>query len=220
MICAVAIHGLVGLGTELLPPADPRQFTVRLVCPPGQRVEATARVAGVVEELRGLRPPPQVAGYRAHFDYLVHGRRLRGSLYPLEKTVGTNLAKAKDLAQAATFGMMGRKKEAHAAIEALLELGDPVTSDTQVLVCGHAILEKFLDPYKALTAHALYLHSSEPMPIPEIDGLLAETLLSGELLSGPGDLSPLPLMGIPGWWPAGPQDEAFYSDEGVFRPRR
>lgn len=92
--------------------------------------------------------------------------------------------------------------------------------ETRVLVCGHAILEKFLDPYKALTAHALYLHSGEPMAIQEIDELLADTLLSGELLAEPGDLSPLPLMGIPGWWPSGPQDEAFYGDQGVFRPRR
>lgn len=92
--------------------------------------------------------------------------------------------------------------------------------DIHVLVCGHAILEKFLDPYKALTAHALYLHSDEPMAIAEIDELLADALLSGELLAEPGDLSPLPLMGIPGWWPSGPQDGAFYADRGVFRPPR
>lgn len=92
--------------------------------------------------------------------------------------------------------------------------------EAQILVCGHAILEKFLDPYKALTAHALYLHSSEPMAIPEIDELLADALLSGEFLSEPKDLSPLPLMGIPGWWPSGAQDETFYADEGVFRPAR
>ena len=92
--------------------------------------------------------------------------------------------------------------------------------EIQVLVCGHAILEKFLDPYKALTAHAVYLHSSEPMTIPEIDELLADALLSGELLSAPGDLSPLPLMGIPGWWPWGAQDDVFYADKGVFRPAR
>jgi len=91
---------------------------------------------------------------------------------------------------------------------------------THVLVCGHAILEKFLDPYKALTAHALYLHSGEPMAIPEVDELLADALLSGELLSEPKDLSPLPLMGIPGWWPPGAQDDTFYADEGVFRPAR
>jgi HAE1 family hydrophobic/amphiphilic exporter-1 len=46
-----AVMSLVKLGSELLPPADPRQFSVRLVGPPGQRVEATARVAEVVEEI-------------------------------------------------------------------------------------------------------------------------------------------------------------------------
>jgi len=36
----------------------------------------------LVEELRSLRPGPDVAGYRARFVYCVYGRRLRGSLYP------------------------------------------------------------------------------------------------------------------------------------------
>jgi len=38
------------------------------------------------------------------------------------------------------------------------------------------------------------------------------------LLNSPADLSPLPLMGIPGWWPRAEQNEAFYSDRQVFRP--
>lgn len=42
---------LVRLGTELLPPADPRQFSLRLVGPPGQRVESTAETVAVVEEI-------------------------------------------------------------------------------------------------------------------------------------------------------------------------
>jgi HAE1 family hydrophobic/amphiphilic exporter-1 len=45
------VWGLLGLGSELLPPSDPRQFSVRLVGPPGQRVEATARVVQTVEEI-------------------------------------------------------------------------------------------------------------------------------------------------------------------------
>ena len=46
-----AVWGLFGLGTELLPPSDPRQFSLRLVGPPGQRVESTAVVVEAVEEL-------------------------------------------------------------------------------------------------------------------------------------------------------------------------
>jgi len=42
---------LAGLGTELLPPADPRQFALRLVLPAGQRVESTERVTEAVEQI-------------------------------------------------------------------------------------------------------------------------------------------------------------------------
>jgi len=49
VLCAAAAGSLLRLGTELLPPADPRQFSVRLVGPPGQRVESTAETVAVVE---------------------------------------------------------------------------------------------------------------------------------------------------------------------------
>jgi len=39
------------LGTELLPPADPRQFNTRLVGPPGQKVEATNETVAVIEDI-------------------------------------------------------------------------------------------------------------------------------------------------------------------------
>lgn len=91
---------------------------------------------------------------------------------------------------------------------------------TGVSVCGHAILEKFLQPYKSLTAHAVYLHLEKPMSAGELDETLADALLEGTLVRTPKDLSPLPLMGIPGWWPFGAQDAGFYADRDVFRPAR
>jgi HAE1 family hydrophobic/amphiphilic exporter-1 len=51
LAAAGAVYVLLQLGAELLPPADPRQFSVRLVGPPGQRVEATENVTSVVEEI-------------------------------------------------------------------------------------------------------------------------------------------------------------------------
>ena len=56
VLLAAAVAGfsawrLLGLGTELLPPADPRQFSVRVVGPPGQRVESTAQVVAGIESL-------------------------------------------------------------------------------------------------------------------------------------------------------------------------
>ncbi|MDQ7086701.1 MAG: efflux RND transporter permease subunit [Acidobacteriota bacterium] len=43
--------GLGRLGTELLPPADPQSFSLRLVAKAGMPVEATAEVAGRVEDI-------------------------------------------------------------------------------------------------------------------------------------------------------------------------
>lgn len=51
VLSAGGIWGLTRLGSELLPPSDPRQFSVRLTGPPGQRVEATERVVASVEQI-------------------------------------------------------------------------------------------------------------------------------------------------------------------------
>lgn len=99
------------------------------------------------------------------------------------------------------------------------------SSRLKLFVCGHALLEKFLQPYKAITAKALLLVVDEAtFALPRekqlawLDDKLAGELLAGRLFSSPADLAPLPLMGIPGWWPLGSQDEVFYADPGVFRP--
>ncbi len=51
LVAALGIWGLVSLGTELLPPSDPRQFSIRVVGPSSQRVESTARVVEGIESL-------------------------------------------------------------------------------------------------------------------------------------------------------------------------
>lgn len=94
-----------------------------------------------------------------------------------------------------------------------------------VFIFGHAMLEKFLDPYKSMTANALLVHTpgcvsemSRDQWLNSLDYALASELDSGTLLESSGDLSPLPLMGIPGWWRSGEQDRDFYGDQSVFRP--
>ena len=45
--------------------------------------------------------------------------------------------------------------------------------------------------------------------------------VSGELAAGElstASFTPLPVLGVPGWWEG--QDEAFYADAAVFRPKR
>lgn len=88
---------------------------------------------------------------------------------------------------------------------------------TRLEVIGHAILEKCLKPYKALTAQALLLCApAGVLPGPAaLDAWLAGRLLAGQVLTGSEHLAPVPLMGVPGWWAA--QGDAFYADTGVFR---
>lgn len=93
----------------------------------------------------------------------------------------------------------------------------------RVVICGHALLEKLCAPYKAITAHALLLHVAAARLsqagedfLSWLDRELAERMPSG-LCTAPAALSPLPLAGIPGWWPDAPQDSSFYDDSTVFR---
>ena len=95
------------------------------------------------------------------------------------------------------------------------------------IVVGHALLESMLTPYKSLTAQALPLEVA-PTDMPErtngarveLDRTIARGLLNETLLQSTADLTPLPVMGLPGWWTAEPQDADFYRDPRVFRPRR
>lgn len=97
----------------------------------------------------------------------------------------------------------------------------------QVFLCGHALLEKLLQPYKAITAQALLVLADEKMTarpretqLTAFDQVMAAQLFDERFFDAPACLSPLPLMGIPGWWPDAAQDDQFYADQTVFRPLR
>jgi hypothetical protein len=110
--------------------------------------------------------------------------------------------------------------------EAFVAMRGAWANDTRVVICGHALLEKLLAPWKSITAQALLLQvdvaRAEPMDgagFPAwLDTVIGDGLEAGGLCDAPADLSPLPVAGIPGWWLNGPQDAAFYTDEAVFRP--
>jgi len=94
--------------------------------------------------------------------------------------------------------------------------------DCEVWLFGHALLEKLVSPYKAITAHAWALVADEEyfrLPPddkpPRMDRLVANSLSTG--LSNRG-FTPLPVLGVPGWWDG--QDRAFYADATVFRASR
>lgn len=94
----------------------------------------------------------------------------------------------------------------------------PLWAQARVELFGHALLEKLVAPYKSITAHVYAL----PVP-PGLagdaawDAWLAGTLGAEGLRSKP--FTPLPVLGVPGWWPAN-AEPGFYADSGVFRPPR
>ncbi len=86
---------------------------------------------------------------------------------------------------------------------------------TRLWTFGHAALEKAVQPYKSITVHLWRVPQSVAQT--DLDAWLAQDLTPDKLARKP--FSPLPLLGVPGWWPAN-EDPAFYADASVFRPRR
>ena len=76
------------------------------------------------------------------------------------------------------------------------------------VLIGHALLEKLATPRAAITAHVWL--ADEPAEAP------------GSIQPGPWarkPFHPLPVLGVPLWWPAN-EDASFYDDASVFRPPR
>lgn len=86
---------------------------------------------------------------------------------------------------------------------------------TRLWTFGHAALEKAVQPYKSITVHLWRV--AQDVAQSDLDAWLAQDLTPEKLARKP--FSPLPLLGVPGWWPAN-KDPAFYADASVFRPRR
>jgi hypothetical protein len=94
--------------------------------------------------------------------------------------------------------------------------------ECEVCLFGHALLEKLVSPYKAITAHTWILiedHAFFNMRPADrrtwLDVTIATQLAAGLSTS---DFTPLPVLGVPGWWDS--QDNAFYEDAAVFRQKR
>jgi hypothetical protein len=84
---------------------------------------------------------------------------------------------------------------------------------TQTVVFGHGLLARLPSPHRGLTAHALaILIPKEEFEIDNLDSRVASAI---EALAVPGNLMPLPVMGLPEW--SADQDVRFYSDTTVFR---
>lgn len=91
----------------------------------------------------------------------------------------------------------------------------PLWQQAQLVLFGHALLEKLLDPRKTITAH-VYRAQPAMNSIAELDAWVAQDLSAGKLAGKP--FTPLPVLGVPGWC-AENENFSFYDDSSVFRPR-
>lgn len=95
----------------------------------------------------------------------------------------------------------------------------PLWPQARLVLFGHALLEKLVQPYKSITAHVYRQAVPEALGshLADWDRWLASRLDRDELASKP--FTPLPVLGVPGWW-ADNAVPAFYDDSSVFRPPR
>lgn len=92
----------------------------------------------------------------------------------------------------------------------------PLWAQAHLLLFGHALLEKLVYPRKPITAH-VYRAFSASNSIANLDAWMAADLSADKLARKP--FVHLPVLGVPGWWPAN-EDPAFYLDTSVFRAPR
>lgn len=97
----------------------------------------------------------------------------------------------------------------------------PLWQQARLLLVGHALQEQLVRPRKPITAHVYTPSAQWQLPpdasLTEVDAMLAASLQATLLQTKP--FTPLPVLGVPGWWPAN-ADPAFYADTTVFRPMR
>ena len=92
----------------------------------------------------------------------------------------------------------------------------PLWREARLVLFGHALLEKLVQPRKTIVAH-VYAAPIAITSIAEADRWLANTLCVDMLARKP--FAPLPVLGIPGWCAAN-EDPAFYGDSQAFRAPR
>lgn len=90
----------------------------------------------------------------------------------------------------------------------------PLWTRARLVVFGHAALEKLVSPRKPMVVH-VYAQQFAMESIVKLDMDVASSLTAQQLAGKP--FAPLPVLGVPGWWPAN-DDLSFYDDATVFRP--
>ncbi|WP_296490995.1 DUF3025 domain-containing protein [Rhodoferax sp.] len=92
----------------------------------------------------------------------------------------------------------------------------PLWRQADLVLFGHALMEKLVSPRKSITAHVYRVLAAEDS-MASMDAWLARDLTADRLAAKP--FAHLPVLGVPGWWSAN-EDPMFYRDASVFRPSK
>ena len=96
-----------------------------------------------------------------------------------------------------------------------------LSDQLRVYLFGHGLLDQLRQPFLGLTAHAMLLHEPELASLTPavLDARVAETVTAKQQHWTPAELFPLPILGMPAWWP-GNAEPAFYDNTQYFRRER
>jgi hypothetical protein len=110
--------------------------------------------------------------------------------------------------------------------ELFRERRESVARHMRFLLFGHALYEKAMRPYIGMTGKALLFEVPDrtlslegQALVNEADRIAALRIWDGAHLRDGRALSPLPVLGVPGWWEAN-ESEDFYDNADYFRPGR
>jgi hypothetical protein len=110
--------------------------------------------------------------------------------------------------------------------ELFWERRDAVMAGMGFCLFGHGLYEKALNPYVGMTGQGLLLRVEEDFfgwplvrRLEHLDGLVADYLDASEHCRSTRELTPIPLLGVPGWT-AENRNASYYDNTAYFRPGR
>jgi hypothetical protein len=109
---------------------------------------------------------------------------------------------------------------------AFIEMREQWGKTINSFIIGHANYEMLTKPYIGLTGKALFV-TVEPSffslslahQYQQLDSKLVELIIDEQILKDNKHLSPLPLLGVPGWYPDN-EKASFYDNKQYFRDKR
>jgi hypothetical protein len=215
--------------------AQPLQFITQEELPEGVAYEAHISATGLVPTRENLHDFFNALVWLS-FPEIKRQLNALQSAQIAQLGIGKSRGPARDAAtifdENAALLVVENSTEGHALVAALrahqwhaafIDQRAMFGSKWEVWSFGHALMEKLVNPYKAITAHSWvvwveteFFSSTWEQRRVWLDAQVARQL-SSQILST-ADYTPLPVLGIPGWWPE--QDVGFYADKTVFRDKR